>query len=337
MSLIDYQSPELRDVFMINGQGINIRRNGSELHLNGYLEAINWKGPSSSDITLYRTNKVAREAAPLVTTKVIRLQANGVTYYGDKRLRMGENNQVIFQDKVFNINADFGSDPQLPAQQTLSFRPNEWSSPKYAVAFDGYHYWTDSQNGKISCAAGPSNSPTPAPTNAPQITNPDESSICNFHHGAGSSGLSKGIAYGNSEFWISKNYNLDTFVRYNVNTGQNLPNFHVSLGAERGIKTSQDFSESFTLSTDGKTLYLVTDVAYSPHFRYVNVLAISTETGDEINLFKLRMPDIIGRDHMYTCGTMMTPQGLAICLYPSTSDQSSSSPLDMTVMIWTLT
>ncbi len=197
------------------------------------------------------------------------------------------------------------------------------------IAYDGNYYWVRCRCGSdkdFYCAPGPSDSPTLVPTPAPSSSsNTAGSSICNFK--SDSAVADKGAAYANSEIWMSASWNsLDTFVRYNVNTGQNLPDFQVNSTSLR------DYRDGFTLSKDGKTLYLLSWVRRSDPFYYVNVLSISTETGLETNLFKLRGPDIANNDDwLYYCGVVMTSQGLAVCFYPDSQRDKSTKILTVAV------
>ena len=99
MSVIDYQSPELRNVLMIHGIGINIRRNGSELLLNGLMKAIDLEGPERYATTLYRTNKVVRELNALNPTKTLRLQAITESGGWASALIATENDQLLFRGR----------------------------------------------------------------------------------------------------------------------------------------------------------------------------------------------------------------------------------------------
>ena len=338
MSVIDYQSPELRNVLMIHGIGINIRRNGSELLLNGLMKAIYLEGPERYATTLYRTNKVVRELNTLNPIKTLRLQANTQMDSGSVLIAAGNNHLIVsgqynYPSSFFSLDANSGSDPQLPTQ-TMTFQgTTEYGGTctrNTAVAYDGKHYWVTGCNNwdKMTCASvvGPSDSPTLAPTPAPTgSSNPTGSGICNIQMDS-AQGLDRGVAYANSEIWMSASWNsLDTFVRYNVNTGQKLPDFQVN-------STSLDsYRNGFTLSKDGKTLYLVSGVSESNPFRYVNVLSISTETGLETNLFKLRVPDIGSNDYWNVFGTVMTSQGLVICILPDSQRDKSTKILTVAV------
>jgi hypothetical protein len=98
-----------------------------------------------------------------------------------------------------------------------------------------------------------------------------------------------------------------TFKRFNVAT-------QVSVDFQVNSVAAKSYYGGFTISSDGSILYLV-DYDWDSHS--IDILSISTTTGNELNLVRGTLPVGFDPYDVNVCGVAMTTSGVAVCISDS--------------------